>query len=202
MNKNYSRTSILVLMLLLVACAPSASQIQTSIAQTQAVLPTIILTNTPEPTSTSVPTSTYVPTKRPTITAPPQVEKTVDTILISIAELLENNISDVDSVTTIRPGNDSLEIELKTIWASKDRQPNISFEVIQILAIAFNVPEDKALNLVTGNPEHFSILLTTYSTDGGYKYSSLTYYDTWVKLYNKRITYDEWLNEAGAGFVN
>lgn len=202
MNRTYIRTSILVFMLLLVACAPSASQIQTSIAQTQVVLPTITLTNTPEPISTLVPTSTYVPTKRPTITASPQVEKTLEAIRIDIVDMLEK-LGDVERVTTVRPGNDSLEIELKTIWASKDRQPDVSFEVMQILALVFgNVSEDRALLFVTGSPQHFSILLTTYSVDGNYKYSSLTYYDTLVKLYNKRITYDEWMNEAGAGFVN
>jgi len=193
---NYSRTSVLVLMLLLVACAPSVSQIQTAVAKTQAALPTITLTNTQEPTPTSI------PTKLPTITVPPQVQKTLDAILVDIAAMLKI-AEGVDSVTTIRPGNDSLEIELKTMWASKDMQPNVSFEAIQLLALVFgNASESKALNFVTGNPQHFSILLTTYSVDGEYKYSSLTYYDTLIKLYNKRITYDEWVNEAKAGFVN
>ena len=40
---------------LLAACAPSAQVIQAAIAQTQAALPTIAITNTPEPTSTATP---------------------------------------------------------------------------------------------------------------------------------------------------
>jgi len=40
---------------LLAACAPSAQDIQAAIAQTQAALPTIAITNTPEPTSTATP---------------------------------------------------------------------------------------------------------------------------------------------------
>jgi hypothetical protein len=102
----------------------------------------------------------------------------------------------------IRPGKDSPEIELKTTYASKKYQPNVSFEVIQTLADIFDqAPKDKALNFVTGKPSHFSILLTTNSNDGDYKYSSLTSYDTLVKLANKQITYDELVTEAGAAFV-
>jgi hypothetical protein len=88
------------------------------------------------------------------------------------------------------------------MWASKDAQPNVTFEAIEALADIFGqMSEDQALNFVTGKPQHFSILLITYSADQDYKYSSLTYYDTLVQLYNKRITYDEWVKAAGAAFV-
>jgi hypothetical protein len=195
MNKPYSRISILVLILLLVACAPSASQIQTAVAKTQIALPTDTETNTPEQTSIST------PTKLPIGTTVAQYQETIEAIPIGIADMLED-VDGVDSVTMVRPGVVSLEIELRTMWASKDKQPNVSFEAIQMLAIVFGgTSEDRALLLVTTNQQHFSILLTTYSVDGDYKYSSLTYYDTLVKLYNKQITYDEWVNEAKAGFV-
>jgi ABC-type oligopeptide transport system substrate-binding subunit len=205
-DKKMNRLKLLLLALLiclLAACTPSAQAVQTAIAKTQATLPTIAISNTPEPLSTSEPKYTKAPTKRPTNTATPQYEKTIDAAIIQIRDYLKLGVSDIDSITTLRKGNDSLEIELRTIWASKDRQPNVSFEAIQLLAITFaNLREGQALNFVTGNPQHFSILLTTYSVDGNYKYSSLTYYDTLVKLYNKQITYSEWVNEAKAGFAN
>lgn len=196
MKNVYDRTSIVLLTLLLVACAPSTSQIQTAIAQTQAASPIVALTDTPEPTST------ITPTKRPTNTALPQADKTIETIIhIDIEDMLEK-LEDVETVTTVRPGSESLEIELRTQWASKDRQPDVSYEAIRLLANVFGgASEDIALMFVAGHPEHFSVLLTTYSVDGDYKYSSLTYYDTLVKLNNKQITYDEWVNEANAGFV-
>jgi hypothetical protein len=200
MNKNYSRTSILVLILILVSCTPSASQIQsqiqTAVEQTQAALPTVALTDTPEPTST------ITPTKLPTDTALPTADNTLEAIIhTDLAGMIEK-LGDVETVTTVRPGSESLEIELRIQWASKDRQPDVSYETILMLAIVFgSASEEQDLPFVAGNPQHFSILLTTYSVDGDYKYSSLTYYDTLVKLYNKQITYDEWVNEAKADFV-
>jgi hypothetical protein len=181
-----------------VACAPSTSQIQTAIAKTQAALPTLPTdteTNTPEQTSIST------PTKLPIGTTVAQYQETIEAIPIGIANMLKD-VDGVDSVTMVRPGVVSLEIELRTMWASKDKQPNVSFKAIQMLAIVFGgTSENTDLLLVTTHQQHFSILLTTYSIDGDNKYSSLTYYDTLVKLYNKQITYDEWVNEANAGFV-
>jgi hypothetical protein len=195
MNKSYSRISILVLILLLVACAPSASQIQTAVAKTQAVLPTDTLANIPEPTSLTT------PTKLPVGTTVAQFQETIEAFPLALANMLED-VDGVDSVTMVRPGVVSLEIELRTTWASKDKQPNVSFNAIQMLADVFGgTSEDWALLFVKTHQQHFSILLTTYTIDGDYKYSSLTYYDTLVKLYDKQITYDEWVNEAKAGFV-
>ena len=167
---------LFIFTLLIASCQPSQQSIQTPIALTQASIPTATSTITPVPTNTPLPTitltSTPLPTDTPYPTIPPtisaaQIEKTIDALLISIADLLKNHISDIDSVTTIRPGNDSLEIELRTIWASQDNQPNVSFEVIQVLAEIFSqTTEGKAFNLVKGNPTHFSVLLTTYLVDG------------------------------------
>lgn len=57
MKKIYIKVIILLLVPLLVACTPSASQIQTAVAQTQAALPT----PTPIPTETPIPTPTPIP---------------------------------------------------------------------------------------------------------------------------------------------
>jgi hypothetical protein len=159
-------------------------------------MPPVILTNTPEPTST------LIPIEQPTNTALPQADKTIEAIInFDISGMLET-LGDVETVTTVRAGSESLEIELRTKWASQDRQPDVSYVAIRMLAVVFGgASEDKALLFVSGTPQHFSILLTTYSVDGGYKYSSLTYYDTLVKINNKQITYDEWVKESGASFV-
>ncbi|MFH2040102.1 MAG: hypothetical protein ABIJ65_11780 [Chloroflexota bacterium] len=207
MKRTYFKPPILVVLILLVACSPSEATIQISEIEMQQTVEQIVsgtmVANKIQPTSTQssiFATLTAMP-KKPINTALPQYQKTYDTILFDIGNMLES-APDIDSVTTIRPGKDSLEIELRVKWASRDRQPNASFEVIELLAIVFGgTDEGKAMNFVTGNPAHFSILLNTYSADGDYKYSSLTYYDTLVKLNKKQITYDEWVSESGAGFV-
>lgn len=192
----------------LVACQPSAADIEKAIAQTQAAMPTDMPTATPEPTKKIVntarpwPTNTRIPTmtKVPITSTPTH---SVQDILNDVATLIMAYDDGVESVTTIRPGSESLEVELRTQWASRDRQPDVSFQVIKTLADVFgDIKESSALKVVDGSPEHFSILLTTYSTDGDYKYSSLTYYEDLVKLHNKQITYDEWLVASKAGFVN
>ena len=195
MNKTSTRTSTLLFVVLLVACAPSASQIQTAVAQTLAASPMHTLAKTEEPTSISIPII-------PIGTDVAHLKETIEAFPTALANILEG-VDGVESVTMVRPGVLSLEIELKTMWASEAKQPNVSFNAIQKLAIVFGGnSEDWGLLFVTTHQQHFSILLTTYSVDGDYKYSSLTYYDTLVKLYNKQMTYDEWVNEAKAGFVN
>jgi hypothetical protein len=80
------RISILIIVLLLSACTaetPSASQIETAIAQTQAANPTStptekptsteVPTNTPEPTATSTPEPTATFTPEPTPSPTPDV---------------------------------------------------------------------------------------------------------------------------------
>jgi hypothetical protein len=210
----YKVQLLLIALCLFVFCScsgqPSDEAIQTALAETQdSQMATIALqkTNTPTETETPVPTETETPmpteTSRPTktLTSTPDQEELIQELIDSLVEVIET-YTDVESVTTIRKGDESFEIEVKTLWASKDRQPSVSFQIIQVLADVFGgTTEAKALNFVKNNPEHFSVLLTTYSAGGDYKYSSLTYYDTLVKLKNKQITYDEWVADSGAGFL-
>jgi len=223
----YKFQLLFVALFLFVLCScsgqPSDEAIQTALAKTQdSQMATIALqkTNTPTETKTPEPTEARIPTKTKTLRTPmptktktlmltltsrptktPDQEEVVQRVIDTLAEYIES-YNDVESVTTIRKGDESFEIEAKTLWASKDKQPSVSFQIIQALAEVFGaITEDKALNFVKNYPEHFSVLLTTYSTDGGHKYSSLTYYDTLVKLVNKQITYDEWVTESGAGFL-
>lgn len=195
---------------LLVGCQPSAEDIERAIAQTQAALPPTststqvpLATNTPRPTATAraTSTSTKEPTALPTNTSTPDSVKIIEKVIADLSDLLLN-YADVSSITTIRRGELSFEIEAKTKYSSQSNQPDVSFQIIRMLAEIFApLGEGKALNFVKGDPEHFSISLTTYSEDGDYKYFSQTDFDTLVNLYKKQITYEEWVIESGAGFV-
>ena len=189
MNK-INLISTFIIAFYLAGCAPSPQSIQQAIEQTQTAMPTIEPTFTPKPT------------EKLTTATTPQIEKTLDATIIGLSNIVQN-LSDVESVTTFRIGEVSFEVELRTKWASKENQSNTSFEVIQVLSHFFGALRNgQDLYFVKGQPDQFSILLTTYSIDGKYKYSSLTYYDALVKLYNKQMTYDEWVKESGANFVN
>jgi hypothetical protein len=196
---------------LLVGCQPSAEDIEKAIAQTQEAdqskeTSTQIPVATPEdtlivPTFTSQPTITKQPTAQPTKTSTPDVDTLIEDLIVDISDVILE-YTDVESITTIRKGSKSFEIEVRTMYASKDRQPDVSFQIIKLLAEIFgDVDEDRLINLVEGDTPHFSVSLTTYSVDGDYKYSSLTYYDSFQKLFKKQITYEEWVEVAGAGFV-
>jgi hypothetical protein len=187
----------LLIVLLLSACGPSQAEIQStvqaSIAQTQEALPTA--TNTAKPTNTPKPTSTKRPT--PTRTPAPSVDEVRENLLDAVAQDL-STFQDIESVSVIRFNEGALEIELKTVWASRDRQPDVSWEIVSFFAGAFAGFDKENLELVAGGP--FSIALTTYSTDGNYRYQSVTDWDTLQKLSDKSISFDEWSSAANAGF--
>jgi hypothetical protein len=184
------KNALFLMLIFLSACAPNESAIkvtvQAAMAQTQSAIPTVTITVSPIPTSSPMPIIKSTNTIEPTIAT--TTEPTLNANLILVANLLKRTYSDdIDSITAIRRGVNSLEIELTTKLTSAEGQPRISFDAIQTLATIFGqLSEARDLNLfVTGIPPHFSILLTTYSIDRNYKYSSLTYYDALVKLYNK-----------------
>lgn len=209
---------LLLVLFLFAGCGPSEAEIQKAIMETQTSASRTEPTETPyniliKPTDPSIltkaptrrPSPTYRPTKTfssPLPTKTPNAEILIQTVIDGLSEAILK-YTDTKVINTFRRGTMSLEIEVKTKWASKDSQPDVSYEIIKVLSDVFGQStEAKALNFVKGNPDHFSILLTTYSTDGDYKYQSLTYYDTLVKLYKKQINYDEWVQETNAGFIN
>jgi hypothetical protein len=100
----------------------------------------------------------------------------------------------------VRFANNRFEIEIKTRWASQDRQPDVSYKIVQFFAAIFvdNFAADVAAKLA--DSDKFSLYLVTYSTDGDYRYESTTDYDTLVKLNNHVISYDEWVAASNAGF--
>lgn len=146
----------------------------------------------------AVVTATPPPTPRPSPTA----EWTRESIQADLAQAIIDDIEaldDVDRVNLVRFDKGLLEMELNTAWASRDRQPEVSWQVVTILASAFSqASADQRFNL-TGS-EDLVLSLTTYSTDGEYRYRSATDYDTMVKLDNRSVSYEEWVQIANAGF--
>jgi hypothetical protein len=201
---------LVLISVVLVSCtsAPSANSVGTAIAQTLTAQPmsdepTAADTSTPiqllTPTVTKTPFPTKTRTPRPTATP----EKSLDEIRLEFSSSMADTIAnseDVEMVNMARIANGRFEIELRTKWASQDRQPIVSYELIQLLALGTigNISPDQAAWFVGG--DEYSIYLVTYSTDGDYRYASLTGWDTLEKLANRSITYDEWVTASNAGF--
>lgn len=108
-------------------------------------------------------------------------------------------VDGVERVNIIERG-EYLEIELMTMWASRDNQPEVSFDVVTMVfaEIFGGVTQAKATNFVTG--DSFAVHLVTYSADNEYPYESLTDYDTLVKLKDRQISYEGWVNTSNAHF--
>lgn len=186
--------------MILPACAPaapSADAINTAIAQTEAANPTETQspTRTPKPTNTLEPTATTQPTL--TATPAPSVDEVREQLLDAVVSDLAS-FEEVEEVTLVRFAEGMLEIELKTVWASQDSQPDISWTVIRTFSDAFADFDKDNLELVAGGP--FVIALTTYSMNGDYRYQSVTDWDTIQKLASKSISFEEWTTAAQAGF--
>ena len=186
-----------IAIILLAACSPSPQVIQTAIANTQEAMINVPVENAPKPAATAL------PTEQPGMIPTQETENKYDMILSDVADNLRSRIDNIDSVTTIKRGVDSLEVEIRIAKMSEDVQPNVAFEAIHLLATTFgNMSEEKALKFVSGNPQHFSILLITSSNDGDHRFSSLTSYDTLVKIINEQMSFIDWVSESNAHFLN
>ena len=152
------------------------------------------------PTLTPQPTAFQQATTAPTRTL---IASEVDAIRqVFLATTLEYlaKLEDVGNVNLLRFKDDvALEIELKLKWASKDMQPIASYNAILMLSGAFCSKDGKQL-LTRMNIMDPSIDITTYSSEGGYRYKSTTSFETLQKICNKTISYEEWVAEANAGF--
>ena len=194
---------IFALSISLAACAPSVAEptvdvgaIQTSAVETTLAQPTLAApTRTPRPTRTPSPTRTPAP--RATSTPARSLEEIRQGLIDAVVKDL-SNFSEVESVSLVRFNEGALEIEIKTVWASQDRQPDISWTIVQQFSGSLADSDQGTLETIAGGP--FVIALTTYSTDGGYRYQSLTDWATIEKLGSKSISYTEWVVAAGAGF--
>lgn len=209
---------IIISSVMFVGCAAPASNadmIQTAIAQTQVSQPYStdtpatktpfqIPTDTspPQPTSTTSPTKTAKPTQAPTQTKNvEEVKEQFRQVIISILEDGEG-LEDIDSVSVVRYGGPGiLDIELATKWASRDRQPAVTYKIIQFLAeVLADDENDKELIMLIFGGNDLKINITTFSTQGSYRYQSLTDWATLELVKAKDISYDEWVSASGAGF--
>ena len=147
--------------------------------------------NIPEPVITQIPTPTL------------SIEEHRQNVLNEIIKYLENkdNIFEVESVSAVRfnaPG--ILEIEVKTIYSAQKNQPDISYRIISNLSPVFIDSIKKERLFWLGGGDDFVIHITTYSSDGHYRYQSDTNYETMEKIKNKQISYEEWIAASNAGF--
>jgi hypothetical protein len=206
---------IVLSLILLSGCAqsqPSSNTIETAIAQTQNAEPN--LTEKPTQTKTTIPTatSTNTPLPKPSNTLAPtatntkqmSVEEFRQELVNQTKAILENGqgLEEVEAINLVRIGESGgLEIEFRTRYASRDNQPAVTYKVIQFFSSAFvnGFHRDvSGVEKLTGGP--FVLRITSYSTDGDYRYQSETDWGTMVKVADQAISYDEWVSAANAGF--
>jgi len=152
------------------------------------------------PTKTPQPVADLQESTTPTRTLDAsEIEAVRQVFLATTSEALAN-FEDVAAVNLVRFKDDkTLEIELKSNWASKDRQPMTSYDVASMIASGLCTDEGKQLLSQMGINEP-TLELTTYSVNGDFRYQSETTFATLMKLFNKSISYEEWVSEANAGF--
>ena len=109
------------------------------------------------------------------------IDSTVDA-LEKFSDQLE-----IETVNMVRLNDVGVfQIEVKTMWASKDVQPNISYEIISFLSKAwYQMSKDTLIEISGSSIDNFYVEIVTYSTNGDYRYYSLTDYDLMNKLYKK-----------------
>jgi len=108
-------------------------------------------------------------------------------------------LTDVEKVNLARYDKGVFEVEVQTAWASQDKQPIISWMLVDLLAYVFGDMEPGQRITLTGS-EDFTMVVTTYSTDGKHRYKSETDFATLEKVNNQSISYVEWIILANAGF--
>jgi hypothetical protein len=143
---------------------------------------------------------TVTPTPTPRATATP--ERTMEDYQSEIGEAIISDLEgwdDVQRVNLVRWGEGWVEIELETSHYTRDTQPQVSWDVASIFAEAFAEMSEGQRVALAGS-EDFTMRLTTYSAEGDYRYRSETDFDTFVKLSNRSIGYEEWVQAANAGF--
>lgn len=165
----------------------AAGQTQNAIWQaTQDARPTI----TPRPSKT--------PTARPTPTPAPDIEEVRAGVLENVVGGLLS-IYDVEEINLARLVDGVMDIEVRTTFISQAHQPDVSYVIIQFLSEIFGKQDNETINKYTGT-DHFAVKLVTYSSGGDYPYESFTELETLHQIYNRTISYEEWVTAANAEF--
>jgi hypothetical protein len=154
-------------------------------------------TATPSPTRTAQ-TATSSPSAIPTKT----LEDLRDDFADLIAEYLEqgggsNEVRTVRSVHFSQGG--FFDIELETLWASRELQPSVAYEVVYWLGKAWVDSPDELFYRLSGQ-DRFVVRLVTYSRGGEEPHTSETDLETVKKVARMEITYEEWKVTSNAGF--
>jgi len=183
---------IVLVILLCAACTAKATEIPMTMETAVAVA------GTEAAVKDSAIKTIVAQTQEAMVTSTPQITPTISEG--ELARNIENLLAKYTEIKTVNyvhatkeDGVTTIDIEGKTMWASKNRQADASFKAIGLFAAAYDDAQQ-----AKGKTR---IRLTTFSVDGGYRYTSTTNPDTLAKLYNKQITYDEWVQESGAGFI-
>lgn len=145
---------------------------------------------TPKPSAT--------PTKRPTPSPTPDIEIIREEVLESMVKALEA-MKEVDAVTLARFVDGVIEIEVRTFYFTKDSQPDISYQIIRGLSTVFGDQKPETLYKLVG-ADSFLIQILSYSADGDYPYESFTDLETIQKVFDRTMSYDEWVAASNAGF--
>lgn len=143
--------------------------------------------------------TTAVTTQAPTTTVV-DVEAVRAEFLDALVRGLEHSTGtsgEFDRVDMILFNDGMLEIEGHLRWASKDAQPNSQWESITFLALFLGLLDAKPVNLFGGEPR---VHMVTVSSDGKYRYESLTDWDTLVAVDDRSVGFDGWVEAAGADF--
>ncbi|MBA4383462.1 MAG: hypothetical protein C0410_01880 [Anaerolinea sp.] len=196
---------VLIVLTLLVGCssAPSVAELQQTVQVYVKATVDSLPTQTPNIPTQAPPTKTPEPTATIQPTSTPLSSEELSKQFNEITKTFLAGFEDIESINLIRGVNGVLQIEVKCMWASRDRQPPLSYELIKGFAESFFQSQgfsESDLARFTNGTDKFSVEITTYSTDNDYKYHSITDYQTLEKVYNSAITYDEWITLAQAGF--
>lgn len=193
----------ITLVVVLAACAqpdPEIVEVTREVEVPQTVEVTREVTRIVEETVEVEVVVTPTPTPAPPATATP--ERTTEDWQSEMGEAIISDLEgwdDVQRVNLVRWSQEGVEIELHTVWASRDNQPEVSWDIVSVLSEVWaDMTEGQRVNL-TGS-EDFTMRLVTYSTDGDYRYVSETDFDTLVKVNNRSMGYEEWIQAANAGF--
>lgn len=189
---------LLLLAIQLAACGTNEA---ISIAAT--VIPTsgdsiATFTQTPRITQTQEPTPTEV-RSRATLEAELEAIKQefIDTTILVLQQ--GEGLEGIEEVNLVRIVDGVLEIEVKTVWAARDRQPDVSFRIISFLARSMASMPEVFFKTYFGVVDP-SFKITTYSVDSNFRFESNTDMQTFRLLGQRSISYEEWQEVSGAGF--
>ena len=108
-------------------------------------------------------------------------------------------LDDVERVNLVKFDEGVYEIEIQTVWASQDSQPEVSWLIVTLMARVFADASPGQRMTLTGS-EELTLVLTSYSTNGDFRYKSETDIDTMIRVNNRSISYEDWILLANAGF--